>query len=418
MKEVYPTLSLKERDRRWSLTRELMKARGVDVLIVPGLMGGQAFDAYLSGESGHGIVVFPREGELTYLVPTLSPIIRHMEDGLRGGVSWLEDWRIGTAGPQLVALLREKGFDSATISVAGEGAVSGAAATAGGDSFSYTTWSYVLEQLPGATFVDVSRAFVELMLVKSDEEIALLRHSAKVGEMACEAMLKVTRPGVSESKIYTTIVNTIFSNGLNSAMCILQTGVDNASWGPPQWIYRAQPPRIVQEGDMVQAEIFPCYGGQETQQQMSLALKPVHPVNEELAGIVRQSYELGLKALRPGKTFQEVCEAMEVPINEAGCWTQTPLIHSLNPRGGWFTSSRRIRVHQMPGIEKYQWIQSAPLRGGDLVIKPDMVFAFEPNACRGRHRANLGGTVLVTQDGAEELNTLANEVRVVDTGIL
>jgi len=66
----------------------------------------------------------------------------------------------------------------------------------------------------------------------------------------------------------------------------------------------------------------------------------------------------------------------------------------------------------MSGSEKYVGIQSRPAKEGELVIQPGMVFAFEPNACKGRRRVNIGGTVIVTENGVEELNKLAAEMRV------
>jgi Xaa-Pro aminopeptidase len=39
-----------------------------------------------------------------------------------------------------------------------------------------------------------------------------------------------------------------------------------------------------------------------------------------------------------------------------------------------------------------------------------MVFAFEPNACLGHHRVNIGGTVVVTATGCEELNHIPTSV--------
>ena len=44
------------------------------------------------------------------------------------------------------------------------------------------------------------------------------------------------------------------------------------------------------------------------------------------------------------------------------------------------------------------------------VLKSGMVLAFEPNACLGRHSVNIGGTVVVTERGCEELNTLPTRV--------
>ena len=332
MKKDYPTLSLRERDRRWELVRGLMKERGLDCLIVAGLRGRAQYDGYLSNEIYMGIVVLPLEGTPAYLTWNTFFITRQIEHRRRDETPWIDDVRIGTTGADIVSFLEEKGFDSATIGVVGlesrgpgepEGCVP------------YKTWSYVLDHLPNASFIDVSQAFDELIFIKSEEEIALIRHCAHIGEMACQAMLEVTKPGVSESEIYATILKKIFVNmaapSPGATYLILHTGADNISWGPPIWIYQAQPPRQVQKGDIVLAEIFPHYGGLETQQQMAVAIGPVHPVNQECAEVARCSYEAGLNAMRPGKTFREVVDAMEAPVAEAGCWHLTPLIHSLNP---------------------------------------------------------------------------------------
>ncbi len=114
--------------------------------------------------------------------------------------------------------------------------------------------------------------------------------------------------------------------------------------------------------------------------------------------------------LRPGKTFKEVCDAMEQPIQEAGCWHLTPLIHTLNPLG-WM-SATLVGVERDPEASKIKGIKPRPLMGGDLRIRAGMVFEFEPNACRGKHRTNIGGTVIVHEDHVEELNVLPTEMRI------
>ena len=42
-----------------------------------------------------------------------------------------------------------------------------------------------------------------------------------------------------------------------------------------------------------------------------------------------------------------------------------------------------------------------------------MVFELEPNAQRGNHRVNIGGTVVATETGVEELNSIATQMHVV-----
>ncbi len=97
MEKVYPTLSFKERDRRWKNVREIMKARKLDCLVVPGLRSRERIDGYLSNDQAEGIAVFPLEGEPTYLARS-NRFIRHMVNRSRGVVSWIEDWRGGPSG--------------------------------------------------------------------------------------------------------------------------------------------------------------------------------------------------------------------------------------------------------------------------------------------------------------------------------
>lgn len=199
-----------------------------------------------------------------------------------------------------MAVLQEGGFDTASIGVVGievgspqqpEGYVP------------YKTWSYVVEQLPTAKFTDISRAFCDLILVKCEEELELARYSAQVGERACEALLSIAKPGVSESEMAAVIMKKILGSGAGTRMphLILHTGVNNLSWGAPSWVYQAQSHRRMEKGNTLLYEIFVVYGGIETQPQMCLALEPVDCAIQECAEVARRSYEIGPNALRPGK---------------------------------------------------------------------------------------------------------------------
>ena len=411
--ENFPELSLKERDGRWARVRAFMREKGLDVLIAFGLKGREQVDHYLTNDRTGGIVIFPLAGELVHLTWTNFDIAAHSESALRGEASWVEDVRVGATGAGVVKVLREKRLDGSCIGVLGLDA------ELPGESegwVPYKTWARVLEQLPGARWVEVSGDFFKLMLVKSEEELKLLRRAAAIGELACETMLDIARPGVSESEVYAGVMATLYRCGARGSVSpyitplILQSGPDNPGWGAPMWLMRGQRPRTLQAGDLVQAEVFSAYGCVESQQQMSVALKPVHPANEECAQVARSSYDAALKVLKPGITFDQVAEAMEAPLAEADCWHLTPLIHSLNPLA--VVSATGVRMpEKMPGIEKYVGIQARPVKEGNLVIQPGMAFALEPNACKGRNRVNIGGTVIVTPNGVEELNKVAAKMQ-------
>jgi Xaa-Pro aminopeptidase len=408
MAEAYPMLSLNERERRWKRTRELMKQKGLECLVVFG-KGREHFDAYLTNEIFDGIVVFPLVGEPIYLLWAPNRVLVRLETALKDEKWWVADLRSGSTGPGVVGAMQEVGMDRATIGVVGldhngPGEVEGIVP--------YKTWAYVLQKLPHATLVDVSLAYSEMMMIKSDEELNLIRHSAEIGERACETMMNVTKVGVPETEIFSAVMSTIYSHGAVSTptVLILKSGPNNVSWGAPIWVHRGGSPRVMQKGDIVNAEIFPIYGGFETQQQMAVALKPIDPVNQRCADIARRSYEAGLKALRPGKSFKEVCDAMDRPLLEAGAWNLSPLIHTLMPLA--WVGPQRFDPSQLPEMKKYKGVSTVEMVG-DLMIKPGMIFELEPNASFGKNRVNIGGTVIVTKDGVEVLNTLPMEMRVV-----
>ncbi|HLH22975.1 MAG TPA: M24 family metallopeptidase [Chloroflexota bacterium] len=404
-----PTLSLRERDRRWAAMRALMAERGLDAVLVGSFQGRERLESYLIDDFLDSIVVFPRESEPVVLSFATPRISRAFVSEERGIAPWVTDYRVGFGGAAAARVLRERGLEAGRIGLVGFGP------TAPGESEGLLPlgfYQHLVESLPDATIADFTRDYTDLILVKSDEELALLRYAAGVSERACQVMLEVTRPGVSEATIYAEIMREIYRHAcdVRYPMLSLHSGAANIGWGPPRWIVRAEPPRRVQAGDLVQAEIHTCYGGQEAQVQMSVAVDPIDEENQRCAEVARRAYEAGLAAVRPGATFADVVHAMEEPIRAAGCWAKTPLLHTLTFGSTGFTAANRA---QLAGTREGALEGQAPpgIRRGDLVLRPGMSLELEPNACLGLRRVNLGGGVVVTADGAEELNALPTRVQ-------
>lgn len=405
MADAYPILPFSERERRWKRTRDLMKEKGVECLVVFG-KGREKFDSYLTNEPLEGIVILPMTGEPIYYLWTPNRATLRLETVLKDETWWVNEVRIGSSGAHVVEALQEKGMERAKVGVVGM-------SFRGDGIIPYKTWATMLEKLPKAAFVDLTAEYCEMMMVKSDEELKLIRHSADIGERACEVMMNVVKEGVPETQIYSAVMGTIYNHAAvtSAAFFILKTGPDNVSWTSPIWVHRGGAPRVLEKGDIVNCELFPIYAGFETQQQLAIALKPVSDVTKKCADISRRSYEAGLKALAPGRRFKEVCEAMDRPLIEAGAFNLSPLIHSLMPLA--YVSPMRLDEKQIPELKRFRGVTLAK-QLGDLILKPGMVFEFEPNASLGKNRVNIGGAVLVTETGAEELNRLPTAMRVVE----
>jgi Xaa-Pro aminopeptidase len=97
---------------------------------------------------------------------------------------------------------------------------------------------------------------------------------------------------------------------------------------------------------------------------------------------------------------------MEEPLKQEGSWGYTPLVHSLGPH---FLMGRTT-VNQDQAKLDVRMVGPQAARQRKAVLQPGMVLAFEPNACIGNHRVNIGSTVIVTATGCEELNHIPTMV--------
>ena len=404
-----PQLTLAERDRRYAGLRALMEAHGFDAIVVGSFQGRERLESYLIDDFLDAVVVLPAKSDPVLLAFGGSRISRIFESQRRGHDVWVPDVRLSAGGNKVAEVLKERGLARGRIGLVGFGP------TAPGEMEGLLPLGFhsnLVKALPDAAIGDFTLAFTDFMLVKSAEEIALLRFAACVSEQACRVMMEVARPGVSEAEVYADTVREIHRWGcdLRYPFFSLQSGKDNIGWGVPRWSVRAEPPRVLETGDLVQAEIHTCYGGQEGQVQMSVALDPVDDVVRRLEEIARESYEAGVAAVKPGVTFASVVQAMEKPIVAAGCWSKTPLLHTLTFGSTGFTPVNR---EQLSGTreEAIEGAARPGIRRGELVLTEGMGLEIEPNACLGMVRVNIGAGVLVTSRGAEELNELPTRVR-------
>jgi Xaa-Pro aminopeptidase len=398
--------TLTERDFRWGRVRAFMDERGLDGLVVLGAERPGA-DHYLTNNGVGTPVIFPRHGDPVAFVHHANHIGQHLVSKERGEDVWVDDTRMNQGAAYFAEVLREKGLRGGRVGVVGTGF---AGVLQPGGWANYRGWLGITQAMPEQQFDDVTWDFVVLMLEKSDADIARVRRAAAAGEAACEAMIESCAVGISESEIFANGMYEFARRQVRATWMILQSGSDNIGWTAPIWDFRDQPARTLEPGDVVMAELFPNVGLQEAQLQLCVAVGEVSPDHERCETVARQAYEAGLRALKPGLTFAEVCEAMEQPVRALGGWHMTPMIHSLNPLIMVSSYGLGIEQHVPEIAQNYPNVRGRDLTGGDVVIKPNMAFAFEPNAHLGRTRVNIGGTVVVTEHGCEELNHISNRL--------
>ena len=400
-----PGLSLAERDRRWTRVRTLMRERALEGLLVAGFRAREMYETYISDDYNEGCVIFPLEGDPVVITWAHLRVMRARWSAERGAKLWVADYRVATSGAGVAEVLREKRLAEASLGVVG---LASQAPTEIYGAIPASFWGELTAALPKARWQDISEELSHLMLIKSEEELAQVRYAARAAEAACKVIVEIAAPGVGEEVVFAEATREMLRHGigLRYPMIVMNSGPHTLSWGPPRWTTSGEAPRILARGDLMQAELMPLCGNQEVQVQMTVALDPLDEENRQCERVARASYEAGVKALKPGITFAELVAVMEEPLRSSGCWGYTPLVHSVGPH---FLAGR-TNVNQEQAKLDVRFVGPNAVRARAAVLEPGMVFAFEPNACLGHHRVNIGGTVIVTASGCEELNHIPTSV--------
>ena len=400
-----PVLSFAERDRRWARVRTLMRERALEGLLVAGFRAREMYETYISDDYNEGCVIFPLEGDPVIITWAHLRVMRARWSAERGAKLWVADYRVATSGAGVAEVLREKRLAEASLGVVG---LASQAPTEIYGAIPASFWGELTAALPRARWQDISEEFSHLMLSKSEEELAQVRYAARAAEAACKVIVEVAAPGVGEEVVFAEATREMLRHGigLRYPMIVMNSGSHTLSWGPPRWTTSGEAPRILARGDLMQAELMPLCGNQEVQVQMTVALDPLDEENRKCERVARASYEAGVKALKPGMTFAELVAVMEEPLRSSGCWAYTPLVHSVGPH---FLAGR-TSVNQQQAELNVRFVGPNAVRARAAVLEPGMVFAFEPNACLGHHRVNIGGTVIVSASGCEELNHIPTSV--------
>lgn len=408
-----PRYSLAERDRRWAIAQDLMRAEGVDALLVFGEhecapVAPFAPDVYFTNDRPGSIVMFfAGEEEPTQLAWSPMSIQDNIEARKRGDALWIAPAgiRVGKDPAHVAQLLTEHGLHRGAVGVIG--------------LEPYPPWHIVpvlphalyaplTEQFPQATFKPVWFSLLRRIIRNSEEELALVRHVAAIGDAMAQAMLEASRPGVSEAEVFTAGMAEGLRRGAHTPHMLISSGPGFVSWGPAPWSYRPQPPRVIQDGDVIMAEVFNSIALKESQHQVAIAVGEVHPDIEEAAKVARACYDIGLSLLRPGHTFGEVADAMVRTLKDAAGWNVHPMVHSINPYGPVCGFGWGLRTYGP--AQDYGELGEVPTIGGELPLAPGMTFAFEPSCVINGRMVNIGGTVIVGEDGPLELNPLTAQL--------
>ena len=319
-----PQLSRKERDRRWDKARKRMLMAGIDALVFLGN------DIYWGMGMANMRYMFQIDGQLganALFALTGEPIIWHAVPHMNRPTSmylsiqdWVHDIRNFAGVAALVDELKQRGLERSRIGMVGFSSTIQVTPTLLHDDV-----VQLARLLPNAEMADASWIFQEMRMVKSEEEIDMLRKAGKVARKVVDAMRDTARPGVTEAEVFAEMIRTQIANGAEpNVFNLLASGpVEHPTRELWHLLHGCDQPltpstRPLQNGDIVIAEWHTKYCGYRCHTEFTVYLGKKAP--QELLDIWKVSVECleaSKQALVAGRTIREAVAMIRAPAERA-----------------------------------------------------------------------------------------------------
>ena len=396
MREVLelPRLSLAERDRRWSATRQQMETRGLDCIVLWGWPAMWDFCTanarYLSpigGNAEFNILVFPLHGD-----PTSFVLMPTFLDGWRASQDWVSDIRArrGSWADSVAQCLSELGLTGARIGM------DGLAGPLDPDGWlPHSVYQRLGELLPKVEFINLDDMMESLRTIKSDEELEMLGRAARLGDLMLTTCRNTARPGVKDCEVYGRMMEAMLANGGEEPTLFLWA-CDRYPYPHP---FRLPTIRPIERGDLITCEIHPKIGGYFTHVERTFCVGEPEPEQRRIYDGCVAAYQEGMKLFAPGRPISTAMDRVRDVIHERGLGMCETGIHG---HGLASLEYPRYRHHALKAD------QEALKTVGDE-FRTGMVFAFnidlfDPKYHDGKTGCVFAETVVITKTGARRMH--------------
>jgi len=380
-----PRLSLAERDRRWEGIREAMDERGVDCLVTApttakwgDYQGDTRYLSHVGDGNCEAMVVFPKKGDVTVYVRGAGPDV---EWELKAQ-NWIRDIRGAGRmwGHAAAQRIKELGLERATTGICGLAGV----CRAPEGVIPYNTMKNLMDDLPGARFMNATPLAMSVRMVKSAEEVEFLEKATAIAEREVAAIAATARPGMHEYEVHAEAVYAALKHGGEYPyMFRWRAGhtPERQAWVPTH--------RRFQPGDIVINEIDAKWGGYESQ--------AVHAI--QVGGKPRADYLEMFELSR--KVFDRVTAIMAPGVT----WGELVRVYVETLKGTKYSPGTVLFIGRgcgedepMAGTNNSSEFLSGKFQAGNVVI-------VKPSICTPDHSftVNVGDPVVVTDSGARRL---------------
>ena len=374
---VNPTFSDAEMNRRLLALRQYMARRDLDACLFTSCHNINYFSDFLYCSFGrlYGVVV--TQDALTSISANID-----------GGQPWRR-----TFGDNLVYTdWQRDNFFVAVKHLIADGSRVGIEY----DHLSLENYRKLQGALPTAQFEDIGKPTMRMRMVKSDEEISLIRHGARIADIGGAACVEAIAVDVPEHEValhatramVREIANTFPHAELMDTWTWFQSGINTDGAHNPVTS------RKIQHGDILSLNCFPMIAGYYTALERTLFAEDCSDAHLKCWEINVQVHRRGLELIRPGVRCCDIAAELNEIYREHELLDYRTLAygHSFGVLSHYYGREA--------GLELREDIQS--------VLEPNMVVSMEPMIMLPEGLPGAGGyrehdILVLTEDGAENI---------------
>ncbi|HYM14584.1 MAG TPA: type I methionyl aminopeptidase [Dehalococcoidia bacterium] len=224
------------------------------------------------------------------------------------------------------------------------------------------------------------------IIIKSDEEIAIMRHAGSVVARTLQCLAEELRPGLvvkeldkvvrrefEKQKVEPTFLG---YHGYPATVCVSVN---------EEIVHGIPGKRVIKDGDVVSLDLGCTYKGFVADSAVTVIVGKANPRTREMVDVTRESLEEGIRHLRPGSRLGEISHAIQTYIESRGFGVVREYVgHGVGRQ-----------MHEEPQVPNFGPADRGP------VLKKGMVLALEPMVTMGdwRTRQLEDGWTVVTADG-------------------
>ena len=246
-------------------------------------------------------------------------------------------------------------------------------------------------------FFDVANDLMKLRMIKSDEEIDIIKNGARIADIGAEEIIKHIKVGASELEIATTgrdkmefeIAKTYPEAEYMDTWVWVQSGVNTDGAHNPKTS------RKLKSGDILSLNTFPMISGYYTALERTLFLNEIDDASLKAWETNVKVHKRGLELIKPGIKCSEICKELNDLFAQLGY---------LQYRTFGYGHSFGVLSHfygRESGLELREDIHA--------VLEPNMIISMEPMIMIPEGKPGAGGyrehdILVIKENGAENIS--------------